>query len=380
MAAFGAKTWVEIDTRALQKNLATITGLLSPGCQPCPTIKANAYGHDLKVIAESLSGFGVRNFGVDSVDEAIMVRRLVPEAEIFILGYTVPEHLGEVVGGGLIQTVYDLETLHLLIELAKQKQIPARINIKIETGTGRQGIKERQLAEMIQVIKNNYLHIQWQGISSHFAEAEKIEDQSFTREQQQRFSSIVASLQAAELAPPYIHISCSAAAMLHPDSHFTVSRFGISLYGLWPSDGVKSQMRLKGIELHPVLSWKTRVAQVKDLSAGDTVGYDRTFRADRPMRIAVLPVGYFDGYRRSLNNRGSVIIRGARCPVVGNICMNMCMVDISNAPQTKIGDTVTLIGRDGMNQITADDLAVLYGTINYEVVTTINPLLPRVTV
>ena len=166
--------------------------------------------------------------------------------------------------------------------------------------------------------------------------------------------------------------------MVIPDSRLLMNRTGLAIYGLWPSEGVRQMMRLKGLELTPVLSWKTKIAQIKDIVAGDTVGYGRTFKADRPMRIAVLPVGYYDGYRRNLNNRGQVLINGRKCNILGNICMNMCMVDVSQIPQINVGDIATLLGRDGMNQITAEDLAQLYGTINYEVVTTINPLIPRV--
>jgi len=185
-------------------------------------------------------------------------------------------------------------------------------------------------------------------------------------------------LKVQGIEPKFIHASCSAAFMVIPDSRLLMNRTGLAIYGLWPSEGVRQMMRLKGLELTPVLSWKTKIAQIKDIVAGDTVGYGRTFKADRPMRIAVLPVGYYDGYRRNLNNRGQVLINGRKCNILGNICMNMCMVDVSQIPQINVGDIATLLGRDGMNQITAEDLAQLYGTINYEVVTTINPLIPRV--
>jgi alanine racemase len=378
MAPIGAKTWIEIDSRALSKNLATLRGLLRAGSVLCPVIKANAYGHGLETITRLLDIEGVQHFGVDSIDEARVVRRLSPNAEIFILGYTVPERLPDVVKGQFTQTVYDVATLEALAKLAAQEQTRARINVKIETGLHRQGINGRQLHELVRAFRANSHWIEFLGLSTHFCESENIDNQSFTFTQIERFVAAINDLAATDITPKFIHISCSAALMMHADSHFTMARAGLALYGLWPSDGVRQTMRLKGLELYPVLSWKTRLAQIKELQPGETVGYGRTFRADRPMRIAVLPVGYYDGFRRFLGNRGQVLVGGQRCPIVGGICMNMCMIDVSQAPQAKPGEIAILLGRDGMNQITAEDLATLYGTINYEVVTTIREQLPRV--
>lgn len=378
MAPHGAKTWVEIDARALSKNLANLRGLLHEGSVLCPVVKANAYGHHLETIVRLLMTEGVGLFGVDSIDEALAVRKLAPDAEILILGFTVPERLIDVVRCRAVQTIYDQPTLEKLIELAVHDQSKTFVNIKIETGLNRQGITGRGLNDLLHIIKTNAHWVELRGISMHFADSENIENREFSLHQLDNFNYQVENIHAQGFDPKYIHASCSAAFMTLPTSHFTMARSGIAIYGLWPSEGVRQMMRLKGLELTPVLSWKTRVAQVKDLSAGDTVGYGRTYRADRPMRIAILPIGYYDGYRRQLNNRGHVLINGRKCNIVGNICMNMCMVDVSQIPQIKANDVVTLLGRDGMNQITAEDLAELYTTINYEAVTTINPLLPRI--
>lgn len=378
MAPSGAKTWIEIDSRALSKNLSQLRGLLQNGSQLCPIVKANAYGHHLETIVRLLATEGVGLFGVDSIDEAMQVRRLSPTAEIFILGFTTTERLTDVILGKITQTIYDLPTLEKLIELAAQHQSRALINIKLETGLNRQGIASRQLQDLLRTIKANAHWVELRGLSTHFAESENTSNQDFSRQQLANFIYQVENLKTQGIEPPFIHASCSAAFMTLPQSQLTMTRPGIAIYGLWPSDDVRQMMRLKGLELTPILSWKTRIAQVKDLVAGDTVGYDRTFRVDRPMRIAVLPVGYYDGYRRHLGNHGYVLINGRKCNIIGNICMNMCMVDVSQIPQIKVGDIVTLLGRDGMNQITAEDLAQLYGTINYEVVTTINPLIPRI--
>ncbi len=378
MAPHGAKTWVEIDARALSKNLNQLRGLLQDKGQLCPIVKANAYGHHLETIVRLLTTEGVGLFGVDSIEEAQIVRRLAPNAEIFILGLTVPERLIEVVRNKIIQTIYDLPTLEKLIEHAVHEQSRVLVNIKLETGLNRQGIGNRQLQDLIRMIKTNEHWVELRGVSMHFAESENVENQNFSFQQLDRFLEQIEILKVQGIEPKFIHASCSAAFMVIPDSRLLMNRTGLAIYGLWPSEGVRQMMRLKGLELTPVLSWKTKIAQIKDIVAGDTVGYGRTFKADRPMRIAVLPVGYYDGYRRNLNNRGQVLINGRKCNILGNICMNMCMVDVSQIPQINVGDIATLLGRDGMNQITAEDLAQLYGTINYEVVTTINPLIPRV--
>ncbi|PIX61841.1 alanine racemase [Candidatus Uhrbacteria bacterium CG_4_9_14_0_2_um_filter_41_50] len=378
MKLHGAKTWVEISASAYKNNLNVLKSLLEHGVTFCAVVKAGAYGHGLAEIVGIAKYEGVDHFAVDNIDEAIQVRQLVPEAIIFILGYTVPERLKDVISGNFIQTVYQNETIQILGREATNQNRQALINIKIETGTQRQGIEIKDLKILLATIEKEYGTVECVGLSSHFSSSEMLEKEAFTKNQNKIFNEAIEITRRFGFNPKYIHISCSASGFLFPETHHTMVRFGLSQYGMWSSEDVKKKMLLgaKNVELQSVLSWKTRIAQVKDIEPNTPVGYSQRFVSDRPMRIAILPVGYFDGYRRALNN-SFVLLHGQKCKILGNICMNMMIIDVSSVGQAKADDEVTLIGRDGMNQITADDLATNCGTINYEITTMINPFITR---
>lgn len=381
-ASLRAKTWVEVSASALATNIATLRSVLEPGVSFCAVVKANAYGHGLKEVVRIALKEGVTLFAVDSIDEAMTVRSLAPAVDIFILGYTVRERLDDVVRSRCIQTIYDSETLLALSEAGRAAGTKALLNLKIETGLHRQGMDRREMIAVLDQLKKVKEWVTVIGIGSHFASAEDMDRPEPTVRQTEYFQEVGDYLRTQGVEAQYTHIACSAAGMVYPPTHATMVRFGIACYGLWPSPSVRRTVILgrRRVDLQPVLSWKTTVAQMKSLSPGDAVGYGATYVANRPMRIAVLPVGYYDGYDRGLSGRGETIIHGVRCPVLGVVCMNMLMVDVSHVPGIKIGDTVTLLGRDGMHAVTADDLADRLGSINYEIVTRINPLLPRLVV
>ncbi len=375
------KSWIEINSTALEHNINALKGLLSPEARFCAIIKANAYGHDLKTVAKLLSFFGISYFGVDSCEEARIVRISVPSAEIFILGYTPIEKYEDVVNGGFIQNVYHEDSIEQLSAIALKLRKKARINLKIETGTNRQGIGQSQLYSMLRTIKQFDREIEFVGISSHLADAE-VPDSTMTKYQIEIFNNILKEVSESGIVPNYRHIACSAVAILNPETHFDMVRIGISLYGLWSSSEVRKMNNIKqnAIDLKPVLSWKTQIAQVKDIQKGSSIGYGMKFRADKVMRIAVLPVGYYDGYKRSISKKGEVLVNGQVCKIVGTICMNMMMIDVSNLPNVKVGDIVTLIGKDGMHNISADNLSEWSGTINYEILASLGSHIPRITV
>jgi alanine racemase len=219
-----------------------------------------------------------------------------------------------------------------------------------------------------------------EGYSTHFANIEDTTDPTYPTAQIRRYESMIKALDKAGYAAPVTHAACTAAAMIFPQTHRQLVRLGIGLYGLWPSREamVSSRERGVGLELRPVLSWKTRVAQVKWLPAGAYIGYGCTFRTTRKTRLAILPVGYYDGYDRKLSNTAHVLIRGRRAPIRGRICMNLCMADVTDIPAVKVEDEAVLVGAQKKERITAEQLAGWVGTINYEVVSRINPLHPRV--
>ncbi len=372
------RTWIELDRSATAHNTQKLATLMQQGAGHCAIVKSNAYGHGLEQMTMLLYESGIRFFGVDSLDEAIVVRKIAPEAEIIVLGYTLSEHFHELIRIDAIQTITNEDQLDDLNTAAQKAQGKGRISLKLETGTQRQGIAAAQLPRVLMTIRQKTF-IEFSSVHSHFCDSESPKGEGFTHDQFNRFAELFESIREKGFTPNYVHISSSAATTLFPDLQGNVVRFGIMNYGLWPSPDVKrrNQISPRGIEMKPVLSWRTRVVQVKDIGSGVPVGYGRTFISDRPMRIAILPVGYYDGYRRSYRDQAEVLIHGHRCRVLGGICMNMMMVDVSQIPQVKRDDVATLIGRDGMHVITAEDLAGWGKTINYEVVTQISSHLPR---
>ncbi len=381
MSLRGAKTWVEISHAAMEQNIAALRTFIKPESTFCAVVKANAYGCGMREAATIAAECGLDTFAVDSIDEAIGLRELLPKATIVILGFTVLERLDDVVAIDAIQTTYNPETILEISKHALRRHRPARLSLKIETGLQRQGVGPRGLVALLDAVRAAGDSVVVEAVGSHFASAEEPTD-PMNEFQLQHFAAATETVRNAGYTPRYEHIACSAAAMTSSGTQYSMVRYGIALYGLWSSKNLKRHVVLgrQNIELHPVLSWKTRIAQIKDIPPGATIGYGGTHTANRPLRIAVLPVGYYDGFDRGLSNKGEVLIHGRRCPILGIVCMNMVMVDVSAVPSVTIDDIATLIGRDGMNVITADDIAATIGTINYEVVTRINPLLPRVIV
>ncbi len=377
----GARTWVEINKQALRGNIAALRSLLAPETQFSGVVKANAYGHGLPQVVPLLLEDGVAIFCVDSVEEAKVVRQLSNEATIIIIGYTLHDRLKDVIDLRAHQTVYDADTIRLLNEAAGKQTRVAKIHLKVETGTLRQGIWKQEVPGMLEIIRS-CKNIELVGVSSHFADVEEAETSAYTDFQLDIFWEVCAMIQAGGFAPTYYHTASSAATILYPHSHGTMVRSGISIYGFWSSRQTRHSARLMGrrIELEPVLSWKTRIAQIKDAPMGTPIGYDCTEILRRHTKIALLPVGYYDGYDRRLSSVGEVIIRGQLCRVLGRVCMNMCMVDVTEVPRAALEDEVILIGRGGKNRMRADDLAQRANSVHYEITTRINPLIPRVIV
>ncbi len=375
----GQKTWVEISRSAIEQNITSLKSFLLPGVEFCAVIKANAYGHGQSIIASIVAECGVNVFAVDSIDEAMVLRRQLPNVTIFILGYTVPERLIDVVGIDAIQTVYDESMIIELSKYANRFKHSAKISLEIETGLHRLGVGPRGLNGLIDAAKRAGEAIDVVSVSSHFASSEEPSD-PMNNYQVEHFKQASELVRSAGFSPQFEHIACSAAGMANPASIMSMVRFGIALYGLWSSKSIRRQVVLgrQNIDLTPVLSWKTRIAQIKDVPAGAAIGYGGTHVTNRPIRLAVLPVGYADGYPRSLSNKGEVLVRGRRCPILGIVCMNMMMVDVSAVPSVAADDIATLVGRDGMHAITVEDLAQIANASHYELVTRISALLPRV--
>ena len=369
-------SWLEISGDALRRNVKTFRDVLAAGTNLMVVVKANAYGHDLEIVSGEIAD-AADWFGVDSLDEAIAVEGVAPLKPILILGYSEAGSADTIVGRGFRQVVYRMDQAQALSRAATADGQAARVHLKIETGTNRQGVPMAEAAEFGRSVAA-LPGVEVEGIYTHFANIEDTLDPSYAELQLRRFRNAVKALDEVGIRPALIHGAATAGILLYPETHFTMVRLGIGAYGIWPSRETRIAARERGraVALEPAMTWKTRIAQLKRIEPGEYVGYGLSFQASRPTTLAVIPVGYSEGYDRKLSGSGHALVRGKRVPVVGRVAMNMTMLDVTDA-EPEPDDEVVLIGRQGEAEITADDIADRIGTISYEVLARINPLLER---
>lgn len=375
-------SWVEIDSKALKHNVSQFRNLIGRDRILCGVVKSNAYGHGILEISNLLISLGVDWLGVNSIEEGKILRKGGIKVPVIILGYVPLNQLKEVVEYGFRIIVYNYETLRVLGELSDRAKREVFLHIKLETGTHRQGIYPEKVIEFIHEIKK-FSFLRLEGVSTHFANIEDTTDHSYAEHQLGIFKKTVEMLESRGIKIPIKHTACTAATILFPETYFDMVRVGIGLYGLWPSRETLLSSTINGnppVELKPVLTWKTRIAQIKDVKKGSYIGYGCTYKTGRNSKIAVLPVGYNEGYDRRLSNISYVLIKGHRASVRGRVAMNMIMVDVTDIEDVRLEDEVVLIGSQGKERISAEYLASLCGTINYEIVSRINPLIPRVVI
>jgi len=373
--------WVEINRKAFLHNAGEFKKRLGR-TELMAVVKANAYGHGLLEIASLAREAGLNWLGVNNLEEGLALRQAGFKPKILILGYVGLEQAEAAVAADLRCVVYNLENIRSLARAARRLKKKAIVHLKIETGTNRQGIPIKTLGIIAKELKK-VPEIEVEGISSHFANIEDTTDDFYPKYQLANFMEAVRCLEDNGLFIPVKHLACSAAAILFPETYFDLARIGLGLYGLWPSKETLISCQQRGqepLKLKPVLSWRTRVAQIRPVAAGSYVGYGCTYRTTRRSKLAVVPVGYYDGYDRSLSNSAYVLIKGQRAQIRGRVCMDFIMADVTDIPAVELEDRVTLLGSDGQEKITAEQLASLAGTINYEIITRINPLTPRIIV
>ncbi len=357
-------SWVEVKLSAVKKNIAEFRKILPPNYKIAAVIKSNAYGHGIIPLAEFLEKEKIVEYLAVANDlEALELRKQKIRLPIIVLSYWDKKNLPELINNDIelgIYTMKQIKAISTLEALHRDVSKPVKIHLKIDIGMNRLGIKPAEVDDFINKIKNSP-NIKLQGIFSHFPVAD--ENDSYTKNQFLQFKDIVANIKR-QINLPFAHIANSAGA-LAMDEACNLLRLGIGMYGLQPS-AKNPQFNLK-----PALHWKTKVIQVKRVKAGERLSYGLTYKFEQDAAIAVLPVGYADGYDRGLSNAGEVLIKGKRCPLRGRVCMNLTMVEVDN--NVKAGDEVVLIGRQGREEITADELAEKVNTINYEIVARINP-------
>ncbi len=373
--------WVEVSDAAYAHNLGFFRRLVGPEVELSAVVKSNAYGHGVDLVAGLAARHGADSFCVHSLDEALGLRRAGFEHDVLIMGPVPPERLDEAVAADFRLVVFHRQTAERLAEVAAAAGTAARLHLKLETGTHRQGIDDDELAWFESFLPARP-ELAVEGVYTHFANIEDTTRHDYAEGQLARFEAAVGRLRAAGIDPPRRHAACSAACLVVPRTRFEMVRLGISQYGFWPSKETFLSYKLQHEEndedtLCPVLTWKTRISQVKDVPAGSHVGYGCTYQTTRASRIAVLPVGYADGYDRRLSNQAHVLVRGRRAPVRGRVCMNLTMVDVTDVPGVELEDEVVLLGAQGDQRVAADQLAAWIGTIHYEVVTRISPEVPR---
>ena len=375
MKPYLKRAWAEVSLAQLRKNVEIIKGLNSPPTEIMAVVKADAYGHGDEHIVRCLAEkCGVRYFAVSNLDEAIAVRSFAPDADILILGYTPPEYAHEIAMYNIIQGVVSTE---YALALTKNTPEPIRCHIKIDTGMGRIGLRhdtpQECADEIAQMMKIDKLSVE--GIYTHFAvaDSDSPDNIAYTDKQQEFITDTYDALDRMGIRLTHVHFMNSAATCYRNSSRSTLSRAGIILYVLHPDISLEIPDGLK-----PIMEVKAVISQVKTVGAGACISYGRTFTADKEMRIATVTVGYADGYSRLLSSKGEMLVHGKRCKIVGRVCMDQLMIDVSDVPEAQSGDIVTLIGRDGDDIITADDLAAMYGTIGYEVVCGISKRVPRI--
>jgi alanine racemase len=368
------RAWVEIDLGALTDNIKQIKRLLSPKTALMAVVKADAYGHGAIKVAQTALKAGASWLAIATLGEGIELREAGIRAPILILGaINTPQEIEAIASWQLQPTLCNPQQALIFSQTLSELGENLSVHLKLDTGMSRLGTSWEQATEFVNLVQQ-LPHLNIASIYSHFATADD-PDPTIMRLQHQRFETAIAQLKIQGIKPPYLHLANSAATLSDPNLHYDLVRVGLAIYGLYPSPHLRSNVSLKS-----VLQVKTKITQVKTIPPGTGVSYGHQFISDRLMKIAVVGIGYADGVPRNLSNRLEVLIRGQRVRQIGAITMDQLMLDVTNIPHLKVGEVVTLIGKDGKEEITADDWANNLGTISWEILCSFKHRLPRVSV
>jgi alanine racemase len=377
--AFPTRSWAEIDLDVLASNTREIRRITSPGAEVMAIVKADAYGHGAIQTAKIFLENGATRLGVSMLDEAIELRRNGIEAPILLLGHTDPRRVSEILSYDITQTVYTESLAQALSAQAVLDKKTAQVHIKIDTGMGRIGYQTgmESVEEILRI--SGLPGIEVEGVFTHLATADEADD-TYARLQYARFLSILSTLEKRGLSVSVRHTCNSGGIMQFPEMHMDMVRAGLILYGMWPQGCPGAYT---DIELHPAMTLKSSIIHVKSLSEGQSISYGRRFFTGRESIIATIPIGYADGYSRRLSNKAQVLLSGERASVVGNVCMDMCMIDVTHfEKQPQIGDEVVLFGTQIVKNkkicLPVDEISDILDTINYEITCLVGKRVPRV--
>jgi alanine racemase len=375
---------IELSKNALKNNLSFLRELFGDKVKISSVVKGNAYGHSIKDFVPMLESFGINHFSVYSADEAKLVFEAsdAKKSDVMIMGHIANDDLTWAIENKVSMFVFDYDRLINAAKVASKMGSKARIHIELETGMNRTGFAWFEFEKLAELLKEYGEHLIFEGLCTHFAGAESIANHDRVQKQKKTYLEMADWLENKGLVPQIKHTCCSAAAIRLPEMRFDMVRIGILQYGFWPSrevfieylDGKNS----KEDPLKRIISWKSKIMNVKDLKAGEFIGYGTTFLTQKDMQIANIPIGYSHGFSRSLSNQGRVIINGMRVPVLGMVNMNSMAVDVSEIPDVQKGDEVTLIGRNQGLEISVSSFGELSDQLNYELLTRLPDQIPRV--
>ncbi len=373
MDAKCCRTWAEIDLECIRHNLEEIRRLKGDHCEIMAVVKADAYGHGVEMIVSELLNNGVKRFAVSSIDEAIQIRKTGFNMPLQVLSHTMPHRVNEIIDYGLLQTITGMKPAEALSQAASARNTRVKVHIKIDTGMGRLGFKPEEAVERVSEIYG-MPGIEIEGIMTHFSSSDET-DPRYTFKQFEKFMEACDKLKKTGIHIRFRHAANSAAVIKFPEMHLDMIRPGIMLYGIYPSGRINKKL----IDLRPAMSLKTRIINIGRFTGGMPLSYGRTFETERESIIAVVPVGYADGYPRILSNMGRVLVGGMAVPQTGTICMDHLMTDVTGISRNvEIGDEVVIFGQQGKKIIPVDEVAVKAGTIPYEIVCKIGVRVPRV--
>ncbi|MFT4681115.1 MAG: alanine racemase [Granulosicoccus sp.] len=373
---------IEISESALKNNIYFLKETLGASCQLSAVIKGNAYGHGISTYAPIAEKCGVNHFSVFSADEAFKAKEVLNDSRLMIMGFIDQADLRWVVEHNISFFVFERGRLEAAIEAAKSLQNPARIHIEFDTGMNRTGFTKKELKPIIDILKENKEHLVVEGFCTHYAGAESIANDVRVRHQIKAYKQFDGWMGKQGIIPETRHTACSAAAMNYPKTRMDMARIGIMQYGYWPNRetfiNYLSGKTDKTDPLKRVITWKSKVMTTHIVKPGEFIGYGTSYMVESLSKIAVVPVGYAHGYSRSLSNQGRVLINGQRVGIMGMVNMNMLIVDVTNIPDTTIGDEVVLIGKQGDLEISVSSFGELSIQLNYELLTRLPQDIPRI--